>query len=70
MTRDGKWVREANPKSREEHFEPGCVIGKLSTINVDKELIPVSMSGKVLAGPNKETTVDTLAQDLENRKRC
>jgi hypothetical protein len=66
MTWDGKWVLKPSTV-----FEPTqMVIGKVIYCKIGGQIVPVSMSGKVLAGPYKGTALDTLAQDFENEKRA
>jgi hypothetical protein len=66
MTRDGKWVAKPIENLETNILEPEMWIGKVVYYQFYKELIPTSMSGKVLAGPHKGETVDSLAQDVAN----
>jgi hypothetical protein len=63
MTRDGKWV-----------IIPckvlvinGGDLGKVFYGSVNGQYVPISISGKVLAGQYKGAMLNTLAQDIENK---
>jgi hypothetical protein len=62
MTLDGKWV--VNPSKALTGIS--AVIGKIFYGNINGQNVPISMSGKVLAGQYKGAMLDTLAQDIQN----
>jgi hypothetical protein len=62
MTGDGKWV--VNPSKALAGITG--VIGKVFYGNVNGQNVPISMSGKVLAGQYKGSMLATLAQDIQN----
>jgi hypothetical protein len=66
LSRDGKWV----VKPSKALTGVGIIFGKVFFGNIGGQQVPVSISGKVLAGPYKGGTLDTLAQDIENDSRA
>jgi len=63
LTRDGKWV--VRPSMALTCIGP--IYGKVFQGCVGGQMVPISTSGKVLAGPYKGATLDnTLAQDIDN----
>lgn len=62
LSRDGKW---ASPPSK-ALTGVGPIFGKVFLGFVSGQLVPISMSGKVLAGPYKSAMLQSLAQDIEN----
>lgn len=66
MTRDGKWV--IRPCQLFTFIGP--VLGKVFSGTVNGQFIPISMSGKVLAGPYKGAMLDTLMQDIQNESKA
>ncbi len=63
ITRDGKWA--VMPSKALTDIE--AIYGKVFSATVaGQQWVPVSTSGKVLAGPHKGTTLDSLAADLDN----
>lgn len=61
---DGQWI----VKPSKSLTGTGPIFGKafLGMLGGQRNLIPISVSGKVLAGPYKDAMLDTLAQDIEN----
>ncbi len=62
LTRDGKWVI----KPSKALTGIGGIFGKVFYGMIGGQLVPISISGKVLAGSYKGATLDSLAQDIEN----
>jgi hypothetical protein len=62
LTRDGKWV----VKPSKVVSVISMILGKVFYATIGGESVPVSMSGKVLAGWYKGAILDSLAQDIEN----
>lgn len=66
LTRDGKWV----VKPSKAVAGIGVILGKVFYGEIGGQSVPISMSGKVLAGLYKGANLDTLAQDIENEKNA
>jgi len=62
LSRDGKWVI----KPSKALTGIATVFGKVFQGFVGGQLVPISISGKVLAGPYKGAMLDSLAQDIQN----
>jgi hypothetical protein len=62
LTRDGKWV----VKPSRALTGVGAIFGKVFQGQVSGQWVPISISGKVLAGPYKGAMLDSLAQDIDN----
>jgi hypothetical protein len=62
MTWDGKWVVNASKALT----GVSMVIGKVFYGTINGSSVPISMSGKVLAGQYKGSMLATLAQDIQN----
>jgi hypothetical protein len=62
LTRDGKWI----VKPSRVLTGVGAIFGKVFQGQVNGQWVPISISGKVLAGPYKGAMLDTLAQDIDN----
>lgn len=62
ISRDGKWV--VQPSKALSGFSGSC--GKVFYGIIAGQLVPISFSGRVLAGPYKGGMLDSLAQDLQN----
>ena len=62
LTRDGKWV----VKPSRVLTGIGAIFGKVFQGQVSGQWVPISISGKVLAGPYKGAMLDSLAQDIDN----
>ena len=62
LARDGKWV--VTPSKALSGVGP--IFGKVFLGNLSGQFVPISMAGKVLAGPYKGAMLQTLAQDIEN----
>jgi hypothetical protein len=62
ITRDGKWV----VKPTKAVTEIGGIFRKVFEGKINGQTAPISLSGKVLAGPYKGAMLDTLAPDIEN----
>ncbi len=62
IARDGKWV----VKPSKALTGVGTIFGKVFQGLVGGQWVPISIAGKVLAGPYKGTMLDTLAQDIQN----
>jgi hypothetical protein len=62
ITKDGKWVLKPSKALTETaHF-----FGKVFDGKINGQITPISISGKVLAGPYRGAMLDTLAQDIDN----
>jgi len=66
MTRDGKWA--ISPSKALTGV--GVIIGKVFYGKIGDQVVPISMSGKVLVGWYKGASLDSLAQDIENESRA
>jgi hypothetical protein len=66
ITRDGKWV--VKPSKALTGIRN--IFGKVFEGQVGGQLVPVSISGKVLAGPYKGAMLDTLGQDIDSEKKA
>lgn len=64
ITRDGKWV--VKPTTAIDLILPA--FSKVFFGRIGGTVVPISTSGKVLAGPYKGAMLDSLAQDIENEK--
>ena len=64
LSRDGKWA----VKPSKALAGIPMIIGKVFYGVIGGQLFPISLSGKVLAGPYKGSMIDTLAQDIENEQ--
>jgi len=65
ITRDGKWV--VMPSKVLTDIE--AIYGKVFSATVaGQQWVPVSISGKVLAGPHKGAMLDSLARNIDNEK--
>jgi hypothetical protein len=62
LSRDGKWV--VKPSKAVTGY--GAVLAKVFYGMIGGQLVPISTSGKVLAGWYKGAMLDTLAQDIQN----
>ncbi len=62
ITRDGKWIVKPS-KALSLNFG---VLGKVFYSNISGQIVPISISGKVLAGWYKGAMLDSLAQDIQN----
>ncbi len=62
LTRDGKWV--VQPSKAITGY--GAVLGKVFYGMINGQLVPVSTSGKVLAGWYNGASLQTLAQDIRD----
>ena len=62
ISRDGKWVMQ--PSKALAGFAGVC--GKVFYDTIAGQLVPISLSGKVLAGTYKNGMVGSLAQDIDN----
>ncbi len=62
LTRDGKWI----VKPAKILTGSGAIFGKVFQGVVGGQIVPISISGKVLAGQYKGAMLDTLAQDMQN----
>ena len=67
LSRDGKWVVKPSKALTGTLY----IIGKVfyGTI-AGQAMVPISLSGKVLAGPYKEAMLDSLAQDIDNENKA
>jgi hypothetical protein len=64
LSRDGKWA----VKPSKALAGIPMIIGKVFYGVIGGQIFPISLSGKVLAGPYKGSMIDTLAQDIENEQ--
>ncbi len=62
ITRDGKWV----VKPTKAITEIESIFGKVFEGKINGQTAPISLAGKVLAGPYKGAMLDTLAPDIDN----
>ena len=62
ITRDGKWI----VKQSKALAHIGANFGKVFFGSIGGQMVPISLSGKVLAGPFKGSMLDSLAQDIAN----
>jgi len=62
ITRDGKWA----VKPSKALTGIGVILGKVFYGIVGSQFVPISMSGRVLAGSYKGAMLDSLAKDVEN----
>jgi hypothetical protein len=62
MSRDGKWV----VKPSKAVSAISSVLAKVFYGNISGQIVPISISGKVLAGSYKGAMLDSLAQDIQN----
>lgn len=62
VSRDGKWLL----KPTKALSSVSAVFGKVFYGEINGQTTPISISGKVLAGPFKNGMVETLAQDVGN----
>jgi hypothetical protein len=62
MSRDGKWAL----KPTKALSSVSAVFGRVFYGEISGQMTPISISGKVLAGPFKNAMIDTLAQDVAN----
>jgi hypothetical protein len=60
--KDGKWII----KPTRALTGIGKVLGKVFYGTVAGQFVPITMTGKVLAGPYKGALLDTMAQDIQN----
>jgi hypothetical protein len=63
LSRDGKWV----VKPSKALTSIGAIFGKVFTGTISGQPVPISTSGKVLAGWYKGSMTESLAQDVENQ---
>jgi hypothetical protein len=63
LTRDGKWI--VNPTKGVLNIS--AILGKVFYATVGEHNVPISMSGKVLAGQYAGSMIATLAQDIQNQ---
>jgi len=66
MTRAGKWT--VNPSKALSGV--GAIMDKVFYGKIGEHFVPISMSGKVLAGWYKGASLDSLAQDIENESNA
>jgi hypothetical protein len=64
ITRDGKWV----VKPSKALTRVGFIFGKVFYGVIGGQATPISITGKVLAGPYKGASLDALSQGFENEK--
>jgi hypothetical protein len=66
ITKDGKWI----VKPSKALTGIGGIFGKVFYGMIGGQLIPISISRKVLAGSYKGAMLDSLAQDIENQQNA